>query len=328
MTLEKIRTEEEFKNKLDEIGQIFGVKFTLIDRDVYMTGESREDIKMENMGNHYCGFLNGKKICMRYIFSPHFFSTSVLIEVFSSDGKKRDCCRIEQELSPQSGIREYPTFTFNSYQDDTTYLFYSNSFLIETAITRGQNIHMFEAIRKYENNGSVKKMDRIAARFVKPDITRFLCGVDDSEGELYPQAQFEMYKGYRGHHYRLSVLAGNCRIYQDIKNLYKYNPNGFYAIIPFFDRDYLGETQYLEDISKLTPEEWDNFFSSIVQNRDAITCFENTIEHFNNHPVSSYICKYYLPLIDIIRSLQSGTITDEKPFVKALTNSNFVIPKR
>lgn len=321
MLMEKINTEEEFKHKLDEIGQIFGVKFNLTDRDVYMTNESGKTVKMDTNGYYYCGFLNGKKICMKYMFEPHCFSTSALIEIFSSDGKKRDCCRIEQELQPQSGIGSYPTFTYNSYQDGKTYLFYSNSVLLETCITSGVNIHMFEAIKKYENNNNIKSVDRLAARFNKPNITRFLCGVDNRRGECCPQAQFEKCIGHRGHNYKISILEGDCKIYQDISYSYKYNPEGFFAIIPFFECEYLGEKQYLESVNDLTQEDWNNLFLSIIQNREAIKCFEDTINYFNNTSASSYIYKYFSTVIELVRGLQGGTINKEISFDKVITKS-------
>ncbi len=319
--MEKIRTEVDFINKLNDIGEMFGVRFYLRGRDVYMTDAEGKQVKMQNNGSHYSGKINGKEIGFNYIYSEHCFSTSVLIEVFANDGKKRDFCRIEQELRPQSGIRAYPSFMYNSFQNGKTYLFYSNSFLIETIITSGMNTHMFEAVKKYENDGNIKSVDRVTARFAKPDISRFLCGVDDGEGAIYPQAEFEMYKGAKGHHYKLWVLAGNCRIYQAITGMYKYDPEGFYAMVPFFKRECKGEDQYIEDVHPLTQEAWNNLLLSIIQNKGAISCFEETMKYCDKSIASSFIYENYASLIDAVRGLQASGVTVEKPFGKILQNS-------
>lgn len=324
----KIRTESDFLDKLNDIGEIFGVRFKLTGEDVYMIDDNGNSIKMKNKGSHYSRKINGKEICMSYMFSQHFFSTSVLIEVYSNDGKKRDCCRIEQELRPQSGIRTYPAFTYSSFQNGTTHLFYSNSFLIETAITSGMDIHIFDAIKKYENNGKIKNIDRMTAKFTKPNITRFLCGIDDSNGILAPHTEFEIYRGYKGHKYIISVLPGDCRLYEDISSEYKYDPEGFYAILPFFKRDYIDEEQFLENCNNLTQENWNNLLLSIIQNNAAITCFEDTIDYCRNSIASSYILNNYSELIDNIKSLQGNIVTKEKPFGRILANSIYSIQNK
>lgn len=141
--MDKIRTQEDFIAKLNEIGNMFGVNFLINDDEVFIIDSEGRKRLMDKNGNFYSSSIDGKKICMRYIFAPHCFSTSVLIEVFVNDGKKRECCRIEQELRPQTGIREYPEFTYNSYHDGLTHLFYSNAFLVETCISNGANMHIY-----------------------------------------------------------------------------------------------------------------------------------------------------------------------------------------
>lgn len=273
---------------------------------------------MKNKGSYYCGYFNGKRICMSYIFSPHFFSTSVMIEVFVSEGKKCECYKIEQELSPQSGIKAYPDFTYSSFDNGKTRLFYSNSFLLETALVNGMDIHIYKAMKKYESN-VLRGLEGITSRFTKPNITRFLCGIEDSEVTPYPTVELETYRGKKGHCYILSVF-GDYRIYEDIERLYKYNPQEFYALIPFFEYDYIDETQYLEELDNLSPDDWNNLWLSIIQNKQAIECFEDIINYVNNSSANDFINTYFKELIECVKSFQDNQIVNEKACGKVLIN--------
>lgn len=175
-------------------------------------------------------------------------------------------------------------------------------------------------MKKYEGT-SLSGLNRIASIFSKPNITRFLCGIDDSECDCTPIAELEAFRGTKGHNYRIHVLSGDCKIYQDIKYAYKYNPEGLTAMIPFYERDYLGETQYLEELDHLSPEAWNNLYNSIIQNKNAIDCFESTLSYVNSSSVGEFINNYFTPIIDAVRSLQGSSIIHEKPFGKILENN-------
>ena len=104
-------------------------------------------------------------------------------------------------------------------------------------------------------------------------------------------------------------------VYNEWFNIYNYNPSTTCYHIPFIDKMYsktLKQTREYVGRSQL-PKKYIKELLSIIRKKEAIDCFNNTINYFSNSIAWPYISKYYSDSINYIKSLQSGEEYKESP---------------
>lgn len=340
----KIRTEEDFNNKLSEIANIFGFRFEK-DEYGYCINTKNKKLRMTRDNGYYYVTNGNQKICFKSLFAPHMFSTSALIEIYISNGENRILCTFQQELRPGCGSDEMPAFTYAEYVDGKTYIFDSNMHQVETIESNTlTNLMLYKMIEygDLKSSESTKQTDKktieskaldnpmfnkmIEYRDLKMSgstkqnnkkLIRFLFGIYFGAYDIYlgahnvaPAVHLDIINNMKGNSFNLWKDTGTL-IYNEIKKKYKQDTKMHYDYLPFFKTIQSKSVKQIIsdfDYDEKTLEEFQNYMISIVKNPEAVRSFNNTIRYFQNSLAWPYISKYYSSQINYIRKIQNGEV--------------------
>jgi len=324
MESKRINSEKEFIGKIHELGGLFGFDFESDDNGIFITINGKKT-KMEFSSKGFFYIENmSQKICFNQMFIQRLLGTSCLIEIYVTNGKDRAYCKFDQGLcaAPSGTTGELPNFTFSEYVNGKTHTFFSNVHQIETMEADTLINPIYDKIMFFEN----LQLSNINKQ-INNNFTRFLFGVNSEIKNCYvPLVQLDIIRKKVEHSFKLFSSEFSI-IYNEWLNIYKYNSAITCYSIPFIDKIYSKTLkQTCEFVNELPlPEKYSVQLLSIVRKKDAIDCFDNTINYFSNSIAWPYISKYYLDSIEYIRSMQNAKAYKD---LSKLSNFNCKLLKR
>ena len=313
-----VETEEQYYDTLNEITNIYGFIVSFANNDIYISINNKK-YKMDKENDYYFIFIDGKKICLKSLYIPRMLSTGVLIEVYITDGKDREYVRLEQELSPQTGMDSLSRFTINSYVYGKSNLLFSNGCILEVMESNCLNSLMYSKIEEYEGIDNLE----FPKEMKKREATRFLFGINSVP--VTPIVELDKITGLK----KKTLYLKNVdytRIYYEFINYFKTCNNALLEIIPFLEMNKSKTiVQKVEGLVKLSEEEWNNLFLSIVKKETSTTCFNNVLNYYKNHRAFPYIMNHFSEVIKCLQRIQEDDYTEIKEL--DLNKSKYLIYK-
>ena len=325
MDNKKIRTKEDFNNKLNEIAELFGFKFETDGYTYYITINSKK-YKMAKIGDNCYFITNGsQKIFFKSFFQQHSFSTSALIELYISNGENRILCSLEQELTPKYGSDELPEFNYVEYIDGKTHSFWSNNHQVETIEADTISSPIYDKLVEYQDLSNIS-IDQKNKKFSK-----FFVGVYESWLSAFsPTASLEMINNLKEKTY-FFFKDGQDLVYNENVRDYKQDRTANNTYLPFIksiNRKCLKQVITPTGCDVEIPESMKPYFMSIITNPEAIRTFNSTINYLQNSLVWPYISKHFSEQIEYVKKMQNeeyncqnriqDSKNDKKPFIKLL----------
>ena len=317
----QINTPEQFANTLKELSSLLGLEFIIEGYDTYII-VNNERKKMDYFNGLFYTEEGDKVIVFNQKFTPMFLSNSCLIDIYVKDGEDRYYYRLQQELSPAASgsTAELPNITFYEYIKGKSHVFYGNKDHIEmiesdTLITDIYNhIIRFEGL---ELPTYTKKMDK--------EYNSFLFGTNSEwHYQNFPICKLKTIKGKKGHSHNLYELF-NTMIFNESTCIYNYKRGCNFDLLPFIDssnrKSIINVSDNVSNDGQI-PSQYCDYLLSIIKNKAAISCVNNSVNHFRNSKAWPFIEKYFQSKLEIINQIKKEEKIIEASYIEDVLFSN------
>ena len=162
------------------------------------------------------------------------------------------------------------------------------------------------------------------------EYNSFLFGTNSEwHHQNFPICTLKTIKGKKGHSYNLYELC-NTMIFNESTCVYNYKRGCNFDLLPFIDssnsKSIINVSDNVSNDGQI-PSQYYTYLLSIIKNKAAISCVNNSINHFRNSQAWAFIEKYFQSKLEIINQIQSEEKIIEASYIEDVLFSNPEQPK-